>query len=287
MEAIGVVSRISRISGTQMVLQFDDKIFAPFLGHQSEIGIVRRIFVTWLFLYVGSLVVYFLFATLDYIIYYIWLGNQLQSSSPDKKPNVRREISMSVKSLFVMSGFSTPAEVLIQLGYSKEYTDPARYGYFYLIISPLLFILFSDCVIYFIHRALHSRLLYRHIHKPHHSFVHTSPFAAFAFHPVDGYMQGVSYHIFVFLFPFNAAVHLVSLVVVSMWTINIHDRVTWGIPGINGAAHHTIHHTTYKSNYGQYFTLWDKLCGTFRDPHAWKDQGAPSLTEKQVYGKHA
>lgn len=287
MEAIGVVSRISSISGTQMVLQFDDKIFAPFLGHQSDLGIVRRFFVTWLFLYIGSLVVYFLFGTLDYIIYYIWLGDHFQSPSPDKKPNVAREISMSVKSLIVMSGFSTPAEVLIQLGYSKEYTDPAQYGYLYLIVSPLLFILFSDCVIYFIHRALHSRLLYRHIHKPHHSFVHTSPFAAFAFHPVDGYMQGVSYHIFVFLFPFHAAVHLVSLVVVSMWTINIHDRVTWGIPGLNGAAHHTIHHTTYKSNYGQYFTLWDKLCGTFRDPHAWKDQGAPSLTEKQVYGKHA
>lgn len=287
MEAIGVVSRLSSMSNTKMVLQFDDRILAPFLGHQSELGIVRRFFVTWLFLYIGSLLVYFTFGALDYIIYYVWMGSHLQPSNPDKKPNITREISMSVKSLFVMSGFSTPAEVLIQLGFSKEYTDPAQYGYLYLIVSPVLFIAFSDCIIYFIHRGLHSRLLYRHIHKPHHSFVHTSPFAAFAFHPVDGYMQGVSYHIFVFLFPFHAAVHLVSLIIVSMWTINIHDRVTWGIPGINGAAHHTIHHTTYKSNYGQYFTLWDKLCGTFRDPYTWKDQGAPTLTEKQVYGKHA
>lgn len=281
------MSGLSRVSGTQLVFQFDKLVFAPILGVQSEPHLSRRIAVTWLFLYFGSLMVYFSFATLDYLIYYVWLGDRFQTPNPDKQPNVRREISMSVKSLFIMSGFSTPAEVLIQLGYSKEYVDPSKYGYFYLILSPVLFILFSDCVIYFIHRGLHSRLLYRHIHKPHHSFVHTSPYAAFAFHPVDGYAQGVSYHIFVFVFPFHATVHLVSLIVVSMWTINIHDRVTWGIPGVNGAAHHTIHHTTYKSNYGQYFTLWDKVCGTFRDPRVWSSQGAPTLTEKQVYGKHA
>lgn len=287
MEAIAIPARLSHLNAVDLVTTFNEYVLTPFLGHEPVMSMGRRIIATWIFLYLGSLAIYFFFGGLDYLVYFYLLGNRLHGEAYLNTMDVRREIRMSVISLLIMSGMSTPAEILIQLGYSKEYTDPAQYGYMYLLVSPLLFIAFSDCIIYFIHRALHTRWLYRHVHKPHHSFVNTSPFAAFAFHPVDGYMQGVSYHIFVFLFPFHSAVHLVSLVAVSMWTINIHDRVTFGIPGVNGAAHHTIHHTTYKSNYGQYFTLWDKLCGTFRDPRLWKKQGAPTLTEKQVYGKDA
>lgn len=280
-------SKLSHLSGTDLILAFDSLVFEPVLGFQFPMTLSRRCLVTWLFLYISSLVVYFAFGTLDFFVYFIIFGKRFHGDAYLKTLNIRREITMSVRSLAIMAGMSVPAEVLIQLGYSKEYTDPAKHGYLYLAISPLLFIAFSDFVIYFVHRALHSRWLYRNVHKPHHSFVNTSPFAAFAFHPVDGYMQGVAYHVFVFLFPFHSVVHLLSLVAVSMWTINIHDRVSFHIPGINGAAHHSIHHTTYKSNYGQYFTLWDKICGTFRDPRQWKRDGAPTLTEKQVYGKDA
>jgi lathosterol oxidase len=35
---------------------------------------------------------------------------------------------------------------------------------------------------------------------------------------------------------------------------------------VNGAAHHTIHHLYFNYNYGQYFTLWDKIGGTYRLP---------------------
>lgn len=278
-------SKFSRITGLDLIQAFDRHLISPFLGFQQNMGMPRRCFVTWLFLYISSLAVYFIFATLDYVIYFVLLGKRLHGESYLEKLNVRREITMSVKSLSVMAALSVPAEVLIQLGYSKEYSDPSQHGYIYLFISPLLFIAFSDCIIYFVHRALHTRWLYRNVHKPHHSFVYTTPFAAFAFHPLDGYLQGVSYHLFVFIFPFHSAVHLLSLVAVSMWTINIHDRVMFGIPGVNGAGHHTIHHITYKSNYGQYFTFWDKFCGTFRDPRQWKKEGSPALSEKQVYGK--
>lgn len=285
MEAIILPSKLSNFSGVNLVYVTNHVLFDPIFGHEENITLFRRILSTWIFLYVGALAIYFLFGGIDFLVYHVIFGKRLHGEKYLSTTEVQREIKMSVKSLSIMSGFSVPAEVLIQLGYSKEYTDANKYGYLYLIISPILFILFSDCMIYFVHRALHTRTLYKYIHKPHHSFINTTPFAAFAFHPIDGYMQGIAYHIFVFVFPFHSVVHLISLVFVSMWTINIHDRVSFGIPGINGAGHHTIHHTTFKSNYGQYFTLWDKICGTFRDPNQWKKQGAPTLSEKQVYGK--
>ncbi|PXF48945.1 Lathosterol oxidase [Gracilariopsis chorda] len=287
MEALGITARLANLNAHHLVELLNDKLFDPILPSHQPLSISRRLFVTWVFLYFGSLIVYFTFASLDFLIHFRLLAHRCLPENYLQTTQVRREITTSVKSLSIMAAMTTPFEILIQLGYGKIYYDPAKYGYAYLFVSPLLFLAFSDCVIYFVHRALHHPLLYKTFHKPHHSFINTTPFAAFAFHPVDGFAQGLSYLIFVFLVPFHAVVHLASLVVVSCWTMNIHDRVTWRIPGVNGAAHHTIHHTTFKSNYGQYTTLWDKLCGTFRDPHQWKQAGSPTLTEKQVYGKHA
>ncbi|GJD08052.1 Lathosterol oxidase [Galdieria sulphuraria] len=120
----------------------------------------------------------------------------------------KNEIWMSTWSLFVMSAFTTPMEVLVQLGYSKVYHRVEDYGWFYLIISPFLFVFFSDTLIYFIHLGLHHRLVYKHLHKPHHSFIDTTPFAAFAFHPIDGFLQGVPYQLYVFCLPIHASLHL-------------------------------------------------------------------------------
>lgn len=32
---------------------------------------------------------------------------------------------------------------------------------------------------------------------------------------------------------------------------DIHDRVSLRLFGVNGAAHHTVHHTKFNYNYGQ------------------------------------
>lgn len=33
-------------------------------------------------------------------------------------------------------------------------------------------------------------------------------------------------------------------------------------------AHHTIHHSKFLYNYGQFFTFWDRIGGTHMDPYA-------------------
>lgn len=66
-------------------------------------------------------------------------------------------------------------------------------------------------------------------------------------------------------------------VFVNFWTVSIHDgdyRVPDAIkPFINGSAHHTDHHLFYNYNYGQFFTLWDRLGGSFRNPSAFEGNG--------------
>lgn len=42
---------------------------------------------------------------------------------------------------------------------------------------------------------------------------------------------------------------------------------------VNGSAHHSDHHTAYNYNYGQYFTLWDRIGGSYRHPYALSGKG--------------
>ncbi|MEQ2165692.1 hypothetical protein GOODEAATRI_019754 [Goodea atripinnis] len=127
-------------------------------------------------------------------------------------------------------------------------------------------------------------------HKPHHIWKIPTPFASHAFHPVDGFLQGLPYHIYPFLFPLHKVLYLALYVFVNIWTISIHDgdyRVPSGlISVINGSAHHTDHHLFFDYNYGQYFTLWDRLGGSYRHPSALMGKGPMDLIRKlQVEGK--
>ncbi|KNZ53924.1 C-5 sterol desaturase [Puccinia sorghi] len=56
---------------------------------------------------------------------------------------------------------------------------------------------------YLIHRFEHHPIVYKHIHKTHHKWVIPTPFASYAFHPLDGFLQSVPYHVFIFIFPFH------------------------------------------------------------------------------------
>ena len=106
----------------------------------------------------------------------------------------------------------------------------------------------------------------RHLHKTHHLFLSPSPWAAIAFHPVDGWLQSTPYHMFVFIFPFHHWVYLIMFLFVQIWTISIHDRLSMAPLDsfLNGSAHHAGHHYYFNYNYGQYFTLWDRIGGTHR-----------------------
>lgn len=65
----------------------------------------------------------------------------------------------------------------------------------------------------------------------------------------------------------NSYAYLASFVFIQIWTISIHDGVYLVThPAINSAAHHTVHHLEFNYNYGQYFTLWDRIGGSYRRP---------------------
>ncbi|WAR06048.1 SC5D-like protein [Mya arenaria] len=169
-------------------------------------------------------------------------------------------------------------------GYSRLYDNvDTLLGYAGLVLSAFTFIAFTDGCIYWIHRFLHHRATYRLVHKHHHRWKVPTPFASHAFHWLDGFLQSCPYHIYPFIFPLHKGLYLGLFVFVNFWTVSIHDgdyRVPELLkPFINGSAHHTDHHLFYNYNYGQFFTLWDRIGGSFRTPSSFLGEGPIKTVE--------
>ncbi|KAL0691898.1 hypothetical protein Bca4012_091578 [Brassica carinata] len=98
-----------------------------------------------------------------------------------------------------------------------------------------------------------------------------------AFHPLDGILQAVPHVIALFIVPIHLITHLSLLIMEGIWTVSNHDCINGNIWPIMGAGHHTIHHTTYKHNYGHYTICMDWLFGSLKVPLAEDD----SFNEKE------
>ncbi|KAL1608378.1 c-5 sterol desaturase [Paraconiothyrium brasiliense] len=223
--------------------------------------LVTLFLITWVF----GLVIYYVFATLSYV----FIFDKATFNHPKYLKNqIRLEMRQTNVALPIMAVFTAPLFLLEVRGYSKIYDnfDEAP-GMWYNYMQFPFFFMFTDFCIYWIHRGLHHPLIYKHLHKPHHKWIMPTPYASHAFHPMDGYAQGLPYHIYPFLFPLQKFAYVFLFIFINIWTVLIHDgEYIADNPIINGAACHTMHHLYFNFNYGQFTTLWDRLGGSYRKP---------------------
>lgn len=236
---------------------------------QTQHDFIRVFVLYWIILVIGGALLYFLASGLSYYVIFKLFPNQLLDEDDKKvKPDqIKMEIITSLRGIPTVSALTAVMYMIHWAGYGRLYSSISDYGWFYLISSLVGFLLFTDCLIFFIHYALHWKPLYDRFHVTHHSFKYPTPFAAIAFDPYDGFAQSFPYHLYTLLFPFWNWAYLGMFVFVQVWTISIHDRVSFApLDGIiNGSAHHRGHHYYYRFNYGQYTTIWDRLMGTHRE----------------------
>lgn len=201
---------------------------------------------------------------------------------PDYRPD-RAQLGDAIRwSIYGIVGNALlllPIQVLVARGYSRVYADVSAHGWLYLPFSLVAVILFAETGIYWIHRALHVQPLFRWLHRFHHKYREPTPAISFSFHPLDSFLQSTPYHIFAFLFPLHDAIYVGLIGFAALWALLIHSRVSWVAPSlVNNTGCHTAHHWYYRYNYGNYFTLWDRLAGTYFDP--------AGLPEKFFASKH-
>lgn len=262
----------------------DRHVFTPYVypSTWTEDYVPRQILSLFVIVNIGGYVLYFLAATVSYVFIF---DQRLKKHPQFLKDQVNLEIVYTCKSVPLMA---IPTIVLFMFevhGYSKLYDNVnSSLGYAGIAVSAVTFILFTDACIYWIHRFLHNGHIYKYIHKDHHKWKVPTPFASHAFHPLDGFLQSCPYHIYPFLFPLHKVLYLCLFVFVNVWTVSIHDgnyRVPETLkPIVNGSAHHTDHHLFYNYNYGQFFTLWDKIGGSFKNPSAFEGNGLMQVIDE-------
>jgi Delta7-sterol 5-desaturase len=217
-----------------------------------------------------------------YYAYFVW-GDELYKGGEEIPPLVAVLEQMKV-SIVAVPGYAllpTVTEYLMERGFTHVYPRLSDVGVpFYVAI----FVGYMCCVefgVYWAHRLLHDLPWgYRHLHSVHHKYNKEntlSPFASLAFHPVDGVAQGMSYCLMLTVFPMHLLTHELLLFFTAIWTTSIHDNVHANVMPIMGAGYHTIHHTTYKHNYGHYTIYFDKLYGSLTTPE--DTEGVKKLEE--------
>jgi lathosterol oxidase len=213
-----------------------------------------------------GVLLYFIVATASY---YLIFDHNTFTHPKFLKNQVKLEMLQANSAMPLMSLLTAVCFVAECRGYSKLYDTTADGpGLWYNILQFPLFLFFTDFFIYLIHRGLHYPGVYKALHKPHHKWIMPTPFASHAFHPLDGFAQSIPYHVFPFIFPLQKVAYVGLFVFINVWTILIHDgEFVTQSPAINGAACHTMHHLYFNYNYGQYFTLWDRVGGSYRAPN--------------------
>jgi sterol desaturase/sphingolipid hydroxylase (fatty acid hydroxylase superfamily) len=141
-------------------------------------------------------------------------------------------------------------------------------------LKVLLFFIVADFLHYFIHRLMHTSLLWR-IHMWHHSPKHMSWMGGFRATIFDATLVNVAS---IFAWPILGAVSyqlllltFVCSVILNDWMhLNVTFRLPWLEKIIVTPRYHHIHHSTanehFTKNLAAIFPLWDKLCKTYVNP---------------------
>ncbi|MFN8344027.1 MAG: sterol desaturase family protein [Spirosomataceae bacterium] len=218
---------------------------------------------------------YVLLAGGAYLLFYhlkksVWFYRKIQPKFPKHK-DIYREIGYSVLTMLIFAAMGIGIFFLRKLGWTQIYTQVGERGWGYLLFSVVLAVFGHDTYFYWTHRLMHHPKLFPYFHKVHHLSHNPTPWAAFAFHPLEAVVEAGVLVFMVFLFPLHPLAILVFLLFMTVMNVLGHTGYevyppwflkTWWGRWQNTSTHHNMHHQWGKGNYGLYFNIWDKLMKT-------------------------
>lgn len=189
-------------------------------------------------------------------------------------PQIRKEIAWSLASAAI---YGIPAGVVAwgwqERGWTRIYTNWSDFPLWYLPLSVLAYLFAHDTWFYWTHRWMHRPRPFKAMHAVHHASRPPTAWAAMSFHPWEALTGAVVIPALVLLIPIHAA--MLGVVLTVMTVMGVTNHMGWEMfprwlvhsklgEWLITASHHQRHHDLYRCNYGLYFRVWDKLCGTDR-----------------------
>ena len=149
-------------------------------------------------------------AGIAFLALYVWKGNPFRGRKiqPGFAPShaIRREVFYSLLTAFIFALNGVFIYVSMANGWTLIYTDFADYGWLYGGFSLALTIVLHDAYFYWTHRLMHHPRLFERFHRLHHESHSPSPWAAYAFAPVEAVIQALFLTILIFLLPLHVTV---------------------------------------------------------------------------------
>ena len=218
---------------------------------------------------------YLLLAGVCFGFFYLWkrkkyLKHKIQQRFPEQK-HIIREIKYSTATVLVFTGMIMFVVFASKKGWTRIYKPADKYGRLYYLASIMLMIIMHDSYFYWTHRLMHWKPLFKSVHRIHHLSNNPTPFAAYAFHPLEAVVEAGIIPLVAFTVPY----HRSAMGIFSLYSLMLnvlghlgyelfpqgfasHRLFKWH----NTSTHHNMHHRLVKYNYGLYFNFWDRMMNT-------------------------
>jgi sterol desaturase/sphingolipid hydroxylase (fatty acid hydroxylase superfamily) len=120
---------------------------------------------------------------------------------------------------------------------------------------------------YWIHRAIHWKPMYKHVHSLHHKNVNPGPWSGMAMHPLETaiYLSSATIHWIIPSHPLHFLFNLQNTALSPACSHHGFEGPILEGKWPTGSRFHYLHHRHFECNYGGVILPLDKLFGTFRD----------------------
>jgi lathosterol oxidase len=206
---------------------------------------------------------------------YVWKKRKywhlkIQQRFPEKK-HILRDIKYSFYTSAIYGVVMLWVMWASKIRLTRVYYPIDKYGYDYYVFSILLMVFIHDTYFYWTHRLLHWKPIFKKVHVVHHLSLDPTPFSAYAFHPLEAFIEVGILPLIVFTVPYHVSALTIFLTYALLMNVMGHMGYEFFPKGFaghkvlkwhNSATHHNMHHRYTKCNYGLYFNLWDRIMKT-------------------------
>jgi Delta7-sterol 5-desaturase len=183
------------------------------------------------------------------------------------------DVAWSLSTILIFSLFGAMIFYGRRADILRGYERISDYGWAWTIASVPLLIVLQDAYFYWTHRAMHHPRLFRWVHRVHHASSETSPWTAYAFSPIEAAVHAAFVPLTSLVLPLHDLAVFCFLLFMVLRNVLGHLSIELFPVGFVGSkwwswstttTHHALHHRYPSSNFGLYFTLWDRIAGTTR-----------------------
>lgn len=226
---------------------------------------------TWLRGFISANLIYFIVGSLwCFYIYYLKRNLYFPQDDVPSMKSIGTSIKATMKAMPFFIVVPTISEFMVERGWTRCFLRVDEVGWGAYLVYVITYMVMVEFMMYWLHRGLHEiKPLYKHIHAVHHIFNKKdsiSPFSGFVLHPVEGMLIVMPHVIPMLIVPTHFQTQHTLMLLSTLWTLNTHDCINGNSWPLMGAAYHTLHHTTYRNNYGYYTVFTDLIFGTLREP---------------------